>query len=267
MATDSKHPPSADGHFVWHDLKSSDPDASKAFYAALFGWDIQDVPMGGAGMYRMITAAGEGQGGIEALEDEEAGSHWLAYVAVPDVDAAAKAASSAGGSVVMPPSDIPNVGRFAVVRDPSGATIAPFRSAQGDMPAPTTPPKDGQFCWHELLSRDAKACGPFYTRLVPWEQHSMTMPGPDGADSTYHLFRRPAESADRAGMMPMPSEAEGPSQWLPYVAVPDVDATCTQASALGATICRPPDDIPAIGRFAVLSDPQGASFAVFKGAQ
>ena len=246
------------GIFCWHDLASTDPDASQAFYAALFGWEIQDVPLA-HGVYRMIHAGGEGQGGIEPLQQAGVPSHWIGYVTVADVDKAAAIAAAHGGHVHQPPTDIPQVGRFAVVADPSGAVIAPFRSAHGDLPEAAAPRTPGQFCYDELLTRDAGACGPFYTQLFEWRQHSMDM-----GHVTYHLFKR-RNDQDGAGMMAMPPEARAPSHWLPYIAVDDVDATCERAVGLGAVVYKQPDDIPHVGRFAVLGDPQGASFAVFKG--
>jgi len=261
--------PTASGRFVWHDLISTDPDASQAFYSALFGWDIQDVPMEGIGTYRMISAAGEGQGGIEPVAQEGIPSHWLAYVTVDDVDAAATAAKDTGGTIHLEPTDIPNIGRFSIIADPSGAIIAPFRSTNAAQPE--TEPKPSQFCWDELLSTNAEACGPFYSNLLPWRQESMTMPtGPDGGEFTYHLFKRGSEgdgTKDGAGMLPMPAEAGVPSHWLPYILVEDVDASCEKAQSLGATVYKAPDDIPNVGRFAVLGDPQGASFAVYKSAE
>ena len=259
------------GRFVWHDLRTTDPDAAKAFYAALFGWDIQDVPMP-HGTYRMISdrpadEGGQGLGGIEDVPQEGVPAHWLGYVTVSDVDAAAEAATSGGGQVHMPPTDIPEVGRFSIVADPSGAVVAPFRSASGDLPEPEGPPTAGQFCWDELVSTDAAACEGFYQNLFPWRLESMTMPsGPEMPEFTYHLFKRGEGEAakDGAGMLQMPPQAEGPSHWIPYIAVDDVDALCAKAESLGACIYKQPDDIPNMGRFAVLGDPQGATFAVWK---
>ena len=88
--------------------------------------------------------------------------------------------------------------------------------------------------------------------------------GPDGEAFTYHLFKRGAEGdecKDGAGMLALPADAQAPSHWLPYIAVDDVDASCEKAEGLGASVYKAPDDIPNIGRFAVLADPQGASFA------
>ena len=255
------------GRFVWHDLKTTDPDAAKAFYGALFDWDIQDVPME-HGTYRMITAGEEGQGGIEAVPHESVPPHWLGYVTVADVDATTSEARNRGGQVHAEPMDIPGVGRFSVIGDPSGAVLAPFRSASGDLPDPAAMPTAGQFCWDELLSNDAAACEGFYPGVFAWHHTSMTMPsGPDMPDFTYHIFKRGTgeDAKDGAGMLQMPPGVEAPSHWLPYVFVDDVDATCAKAVELGGTVCKEADDIPNIGRFAVLIDPQGAVFALFKG--
>src|SRR3954470_11839843 len=96
------------GRFVWYDLMTPDVDKAKAFYAAVAGWGTQ--PFGDA--YAMWTANGTPLGGVMALPEPSAPNAWLAYILVPDVDAAAAQATSLGASVVRAPGDIPGTGRF-----------------------------------------------------------------------------------------------------------------------------------------------------------
>ncbi len=252
------------GRFVWHDLMSTDPAASEAFYKALFGWNVNGVPMEGIGTYNMIRAGESDIGGIIPLDQEGVPSHWIGYIQVDDVDATSEKAASSGGQTCVPPTDIPNVGRFSVVTDPSGAVFSPFQSAQG--PIPDAEPTVGAFCWDELLTNDPEACASFYTNLLPWRQETMEMADAQGNPTAYHMFKRPND-AGGAGMLQMPGEAEAPSHWLPYVMVEDADATAARAKELGAQCFVEPRDIPGMGRFAVFADPTGAHFAIWKHAE
>ena len=248
------------GAFVWHDLRTSNPEASKQFYSALFGWDIQTENITGQ-PYDMIRAGEAGIGGIEPLEAADTPSHWIGYVEVPDVDATVEAANTHGGASPVGGTDIPNVGRFAIISDPTGGTLAPFKSAHGPTPDPEsiTP---GMFCWDELVTTDAEAANAFYNEVFPWKTAPMDM-GPMG---TYHLFKR-GDDKDAGGMMQIPPDVENAhSSWIPYVLVESVDASTEKATGLGAQVCKAPTDIPGIGRFSVLMDPQGAVFAVYKSA-
>ncbi|MDT5159380.1 MAG: uncharacterized protein QOH51_3737 [Acidobacteriota bacterium] len=117
--------PAANGSFCWNELATTDAEAAQNFYKELLGWQIKEST--GAGMqYNEIVVAGEHVGGIYKMGPEygEAPSHWMPYVAVEDVDASARQVWELGGKVCVPPMDIPNVGRFCVINDPTGATIS-----------------------------------------------------------------------------------------------------------------------------------------------
>jgi hypothetical protein len=248
------------GRFVWHDLMTTDVDRAKSFYAGLLGWRYEIADMGEMGEYPMIYVGERGLGGIVGL-DAAAGapSHWIAYVTVDDVDAAAARGEAAGGTTCVPPTPIPNVGRFAVLTDPTGAVISPFVSAS---PAPleeSGPPPAGTVCWNELLTTDAGRALPFYRSVFGWGHGTMDM-GPAGA---YHLFKRAGK--DVAGMMELPAGALPRSLWVPYFAVADVDAGFSTAVAMGAREHMAPQDVPGVGRFAMAADPTGAVFSLFRG--
>ncbi len=285
-APDAKVTP-AYGRFVWHDLMTPDPAAARAFYAALLGWEVREVDLAAAPdaqagegetqPYAMIFASGAedapGVGGFEPLpSDADVPAHWMGYVEVESVDAAGEQATQAGGSLLMGPTEIPNVGRFCIVRDPAGGVLAPFQSASSERQPDPEPGSlaDGQFVWNELLTHDTATCAAWYPRTLGWHVASQDMSGPDGKSMTYHCFQRAADGsvpyAD-AGMMQMPPEAGAPSHWLHYVQVDDVDQKTAQAQALGGSVHCAPVDLPGIGRFAVLADPQGAAFAIFQGVK
>ena len=252
------------GRFVWHDLMTTDPAAAVAFYTALFGWTTTTMPMGGElGDYVMLHAGGEMLGGVAPLDAAHGvPSHWIGYATVPDVDAACQTAERLGGATAVPPTDIPNVGRFAVVSDPTGATISPFFGPGAiEAPEPPAPGPFGIFCWDELMSSDPEASARFHAGVFGWRYESMDM-GPEG---TYRIAHRGPLQASGLMQLPAAAQAEGArSHWLSYVHVADVDASSARAVELGGTQLVAPRDIPQIGRFAVLRDPSGALFALFR---
>jgi predicted enzyme related to lactoylglutathione lyase len=113
------------GAFSWCELMTTDVDAAKKFYTELLGWETEDMSTEGMA-YTVIKAGGEGVGGIMTIPPQAQGAppHWGAYVTVNDVDATAKKAGELGGQIFVAPTDIPDVGRFAVIQDPQGATLA-----------------------------------------------------------------------------------------------------------------------------------------------
>ncbi|MGC1481634.1 MAG: VOC family protein [Chthoniobacterales bacterium] len=107
---------------AWSELTSSDPDAAITFYSELFGWTSEKAPTPEMD-YTMLKAGDQTFGGVMAPPEPGIPSHWLNYVSVPDVDEAAKKAESLGGTVCMPPTDIGDMGRIAIIKDPQGAAI------------------------------------------------------------------------------------------------------------------------------------------------
>jgi len=248
------------GRFVWYDLMTTDLDTAAGFYTKLFGWTLKDVDMGSFGTYSMIHVGDTGIGGMVRLDPSHGmPSHWMAYATVADVDAAARRAEELGGQVGVQPTDIPYTGRFAVIADPQGAWVSPFAFAGDAPPEADGPPPAGHVCWNELLTTDPKGALAFHKEIFGWDHKTWDM-GPAG---TYYLFTR--DGKDAAGMMEMPEDAEAPPQWMSYFLVADVDATVAKARELGATVYVPPRDIPDVGRMAVLADPTGASFGIFRG--
>src|SRR6201996_2492885 len=114
----------------------------------------------------------------------------------------------------------------------------------------------GRFVWHELMTTDTDAASDFYSRVVPWKAEDSGMP-------SYSLWMSGKVRA--GGLMALPADdgSATPPHWIIYVGAPDVDATVEAAEKLGGKVLKPAADIPNVGRFAVLSDPRGAAFAVF----
>jgi predicted enzyme related to lactoylglutathione lyase len=235
------------------DLQTSDPDAAKQFYGTLFGWEYDDMPMPQGGTYSMSTIRGKYTAAIAPLPPMQgAPPHWNSYIATSDVDATAKAVSENGGTVLMPPMDIVESGRMAFVADPTGAPVGFWQAKNHIGSAVVNEP--GAFCWSELHTSDTDAASKFYGNVVGWQ------PEPYGDD--YTVFNVGGTGIAGLSSMMMPGM---PPSWLVYFEVADTDASAAQATDLGGTVLAPPMDIPA-GRFAVLSDPQGAVFGIIKSA-
>jgi predicted enzyme related to lactoylglutathione lyase len=241
------------GKFVWFELVSQEPKRAQAFYSEVLGWRTVPFPMGSFS-YDMIYVGDTMIGGYAAPIRQGQPAHWISYVSVNDVDAAAKTASERGGKIIEPPQDIPGVGRTARIADPQGAELSVFKRANGDPPDVSSSPP-GHWLWNELHTRDVSAALAFYEKVVGFSQRAVDM-GPAG---TYHILS--AGGIDRGGASTH-IPAGVPPHWLPYVTVTDVDATAARARKLGATITVEPANIPDTGRFAVFNDPTGAALAI-----
>jgi predicted enzyme related to lactoylglutathione lyase len=244
--------------FCWLELATSDPAAARKFYAALFGWELSDMPMP-EGTYTMAKHGEHMVCGMQQLPEEAkkmgAPPHWLSYVAVESTDAAVAKAKELGGRLLAGPIDM-GMGVMAVLQDPSDGVVAVWQSKQSMGTWLYQEPNS--LCWNELATTNVDAAGKFYAGLFGWKPEAMKMP-----DMVYTVFK--AGETQVGGMMPLPAQATGaPSMWTPYFSVKSTDGLVSQAEKLGAKVMMPATDIPNIGRFAVLSDPQGAAFAILQ---
>ncbi len=112
----------AEGVFVWDELGTTDVDDAERFYGEVFGWTTSDMGPDYGG-YRIFNRGQTGVAGLTALPDAAAQPHWQPYVAVADPDATAAKASELGGAALMQPTNVPEVGRIGVLRDPQGAAF------------------------------------------------------------------------------------------------------------------------------------------------
>lgn len=250
----SKHTP---GTFCWVELGTTDPAAAKKFYSELFGWGINDMPMGPDSFYTMLQLRGKDVAALCQLNPGQLAHgvppHWLLYIAVESADEAAKAVIAAGGKTMMEPFDVFDAGRMTVAQDPAGATFGIWQ-ARNHIGSQINN-EVNTFCWGELATRDAAASVAFYSKVFGWKAKTG-----DPAYTEIHLGGQPF-----GGMLTMtPEMGDAPPHWAPYFAVNDCDATAEKAKSLGASMCVPPQDIPNVGRFAVIADPQGAVFSIIK---
>jgi uncharacterized protein len=239
----------------WTDLGVPEVVAASEFYAALFGWNVEE-PGPESGGYRMCTLRGKPVAALSPQFQEGMPPYWATYVSVKDADATADAARNAGGQVLMGPMNIFDEGRMAVFVDTTGAPISvwqPKRHVGAELVNET-----GTVCWHELNTRQPEQATEFYRATFGWDAATQQM-----GSTTYTEWK----VGDRtvAGMIPMDQRwpADLPSHWLVYFAVDDADATAAHVRERGGTVHVPPMDV-APGRFSVVGDPQGAAFGVIK---
>ena len=262
MAEFTSHAP---GTFSWPELSTSDQKAGVAFYRGLFGWDLNEQPMGPGDTYSIFQMRGKPVGAAYTMrpEEKQAGAppHWNSYVTVANVDESAKNAASLGGKILAPPFDVMDAGRMAVIQDPTGAVFQIWQKNRSIGAEILNEP--GALCWTELNTRDTRAAEAFYTKLFGWGvKHS-------AASTAMEYTEFSVGGQPSIGMMPMNEHmpAHVPAYWMPYFQVADADASVAKAQTLGGKVMVPAQDIPGTGRFAIVSDPQGAMFAVFKFAQ
>ncbi len=247
----------APGTPSWIDVTAPDLDAAAAFYGGLFGWEAQETSRPEeSGGYRMFTLGGREVAGLGPLQDGGPPPMWTTYVTVTDADATAATATANGGTVFMPPFDVLDVGRMAVIADPQGAVFCLWEPRAH--PGARTVNEPGSLIWNELAVRETGAEISFYEAVFGWGHETAPFGGVEY--TTWTL-----DGAPVAGMIRMDENwpAEVPPHWLVYLAVADADAVCARATELGGAVPVPVKEIE-IGRFAVLSDPGGAVFGVME---
>jgi uncharacterized protein len=241
-----------DGVPSWVDIGTPDPAAAVSFYSALFGWESQDMGEE-TGHYTIVSKGGKQVAAISGAQDPGP-PRWTTYINVDDIDDVATKAEAAGGKVIVAPMDVMTAGRMAVFSDTTGATVAAWQPR--DHLGAQLVNEPGAFIWSELATSDLAKSKAFYSAAFGW--------GWGGSDEYAE-----AQVAGRTigGVMPRPPDlpAEMPDSWTVYFGSADVDGDAQKAADAGATVVVEPTDIPGTGRFAVLVDPQGAVFALFKG--
>ena len=242
----------------WADLLARDGQKAKDFYTGLFGWTYDDHPAGPDQVYTIYSH--QGQAVCASAQygpgDENLPPHWSVYVTVDDLDAALARTRNAGGTVLLEPCDVLDVGRMAIIQDPQGASLRlwyPLKHAGASIIN-----EPGALAGVELATTDAGAASAFYEAVlgVTAEQDPNT-----GFDYTMlKAGERPA-----AGIIEIGEDwGPVPPNWGVYFGVNDVDATVARARELSGSVLVEPRDIGDFLRFAVLKDSEGAVFSVVR---
>lgn len=250
------HQHSEDGLIVWYDLMSTDPAATDAFYADVFGWTVEAesaMPNG----YRMMSQNGEHFGGVLPWDIAMSASSWMSYIQISQLDELVHRATELGGTIHVGGTDIPGVGRFAIVADPTGAPFYLF-----DLPPERRDRTarynrgDGFPIWNELITTDVDTATRYYEALIGWKMVP-TSPGKNpytiakvGPDAVAGLFQ--------------PATPPAHSMWIVSFQTSDIDATIEKVLASGGTVIHPASTVSGIGRTAWVADPTGAIFGLMQ---
>jgi predicted enzyme related to lactoylglutathione lyase len=246
----------APGSFCWADLMTKDTAAAKNFYAEMFGWTSMDVPAAD-GIYTILKADGDDVAGMMPARPGMPNC-WNVHFSVTSADAMAEAVVRTGGEVLNGPFDAMDAGRMAVVQDPQGAVFCLWEPRKHI--GATYGGALGRVVWPELATTDAAGAATFYKGLFGWGSKPET-----GVESAvYTEWTNGGKSI--GGMMPMngPQWAGIPPHWNSYITVADCDERAAKAVELGSQLYVPPTDIPNVGRFAVVADPQRAVFCIIQ---
>ncbi|WP_176085772.1 VOC family protein [Martelella sp. HB161492] len=252
-----------DGQFIWYELMTSDTAAAGDFYCKVIGWQLRDSGIPGMDYMQFAVDGFEMPiGGLMALSPDMVSPgvppNWSGYVYASDVDAKASAFETAGGKILIPPTDIPKTGRFAVLADPFGAVINLFCPVpmEGPMPEGPKPPSPGTFAWHELYTDDPDAAMAFYAEMFGWQADA---PFDMGEMGKYLLF---SAGGRQIGGIMRKWPAMPMSFWNYYVVVDAIDAAVLRVTDNGGTIVNGPHEVPGGSFIVQCNDPQGGLFSL-----
>ncbi len=248
------------GTFSWVELACQDAAAVKPFYQDLFGWSVNDIPIGEYGFYHMFQLDGKDVAATYTMQgpEKEMGlpSHWKSYITVANVDETTEKASALGAKVLVPPMDVFDSGRTAQFMDPTGAAFCIWQAKNHIGARHVNDPNT--LSWNELMTNDVEGSKQFYIQLFGWTAETAQM-----ESNEYTSFMN--DGRMNGGMMAIQKEwGEVPPHWGVYFSVEKCDAAAEKIKSLGGSILSPPMDIPEVGRFAVASDPQGGHFNVIE---
>jgi predicted enzyme related to lactoylglutathione lyase len=245
------------GSPCWAQLGTSDPQGAQRFYGGLFGWTAETDPNPAAGGYTIFSLDGSPSAAVSPLMDPRQPVRWLISIATADVDAGTEAARNAGAQVWMGPMDVLDSGRWTLLSDPTGAAFSLWQA--GGFTGFGVVNEPNAFGWMDMTTRDVPGALKFYTEVFGWQ----VWPSED-----YPMVG--LANVMFGGVMEMGETypAETPAQWTPYFMAADVDATAARARELGGDVLYGPQDVQMDNgpRLAMLRDPQGGTFGVFKPA-
>ncbi|MFL6060584.1 MAG: VOC family protein [Marmoricola sp.] len=241
------------------ELTTPDPEAGAAFYSALFGWDVAEMPLpeeAGGGVYRQGQIEGDTVCGISGQMPGMEGhpAFWGVYLTVEDIDAVTAKVEGAGGKVEAGPFDVMDAGRMAAIQDPTGARVNLWQA--GTSIGSVRANEAGTPIWNELVTPDIPKALAFYAEVVGLgSQTSEQMPDYVSITNT---------AGDVVGGSMNPPMEGVPPHWNVYFAVEDADAGARRVAELGGTTVAPNFDVPGVGRMGVYADPQGGMFNLFQ---
>ena len=245
------------GGYIWYELMTSNAEAALAFYGSVIGWKPKPHA-GGIPGYTMLSTGDAEIGGVMQIEAQMglAGSVWVGYLNVADVDATVHVIQQAGGTLCIPGTDIPGgYGRFAMVLDPQGAPLYVMRPG-GEGESSAFAPRVGHCQWNELVTSDPEGATDFYARIFGWARGDVMPMGPLG---NYQFL---LNGSERFGAVMKRSREGAKPLWRYYFGVDDIDRAARAIVAGGGHQLAEPQPVPGGGFAVVAIDPQGAEFGI-----
>lgn len=249
------------GDFCWAEVATVGAAKTKAFYSELFGWKHLDKPAGPMGTYTICQLSGKDVCGFYELSSDMqkmgVPPHWMSYVLVASADQATAKAKKLGATLLQGPFDVMDLGRMAILKDPTGATFSLWQAKAHTGTGAVG--VNGIPGWFELATKGVEKAEAFYVGLFGWTIKKSDMGG--------QVYREISNggTAPMGGMMELKAEhGPVPPHWLIYFPVDDCNRDVKRVQNLGGRVLLPPMDIPTVGRFSVLQDPAGAAFAIIQ---
>jgi len=259
MTNIDKHPA---GSFCWVELATTDQNAAKSFYTSLFGWVVNDNPMGPGEVYSIFKIDGRDAAAGYTMRKEQRDAGVMPnrglYIAVDNADRAAEKAAQSGGKILQPAFDVMDQGRMAVIQDPTGAVFCIWQSKQSTGIGISG--VNGSLCWADLSTSDPERAAKFYSQLFAWKIEK------GEKDPSGYLHIKNGEDFI-GGIPPAHNDPKTPPHWLVYFLCDDVAGASAKATQLGGKVLMPPQVMEGVGTWSIVADPQGAVFALFKSAR
>ncbi|HET8602011.1 MAG TPA: VOC family protein [Segeticoccus sp.] len=243
-----------EGTPCWIDVMVTDVAAAKDFYSGLFGWECQESGPDYGGYVTCLLNGRQVAAISPKPDDNPFPNVWSTYLAVDDLEATAAKVRDEGGSFMMEPMDVGQMGRMAYCADPTGATFGLWQA--GEHKGIGLHSEPGALVWEEQMSNDYEAAKTFYARVLGYSYDSM-----DSGDFLYSTFST-TDGQLRGGIGRLPAgDVQVPAHWAIYFGVSDTDAAAARVSELGGSVQGEPQDSP-YGRVARVTGPQGEAFCL-----
>ena len=258
MGTRTSYEP---GTFSYAELATTDVSDAKRFYGGLFGWDFEQVAVPDSEPYTLARIEGDSVAGLAAMQEQQRNAgvppFWFSYITVASADETAGRVSELGGNVHAEPFDVMDLGRMAVIADPTGAMFGIWEPRSGIGAERVNEP--GSLTWNDLATNDVDAASEFYSGLFGWSVEKLDT---GDAPPYWSISHEGAAGGRNGGMRELTPDEEGvPPNWAAYFAVESVDEALAKAHELGGSTLFGPLDVPT-GKFAAIHDPQRAAFSV-----
>lgn len=253
------------GSFCWVELLAKDIAQASKFYTALLDWKIDSMPLNEDESYFMYKVDDVSIAGGMQINEQMLNDHvpalWYSYVLVQDIQETVKLATTLGAMIIKDVSDVLNIGKMAILIDPTGAVLNLWQ-ATGESEGQRIPANiPGNVAWNELVTPDIEKAGKFYSELFNWTLDTKKMP----SGETYTTFMM-GEKALGGMLAPCKDDKQGP-RWDVYFATADINKSLIKAKELGATPCYEPLTVEGVGTFTMLKDPQNVCFSIIEFVQ